>query len=100
MNNLVNFIEYQEGSVVSKTIINKKVGTITIFAFDKEQGLSTHSAPFKAFVQILDGEVEIIISEKSQILRAGDFIVMPADEPHSVKAITKMKMMLVMIREK
>ncbi len=96
--NLVNLIDYQEGSVVSRTLIDKKVGTLTLFAFDEGQGLSEHTAPFDAFIYILDGEAEVIISSKAHSVDAGEMIIMPADEPHSLKALEKFKMMLVMIR--
>jgi quercetin dioxygenase-like cupin family protein len=89
---------YQEGSVVSRTLIDKKIGTITVFAFDEGQGLSEHTAPYDAFVQILDGEAEITIAGVPQRLVAGQMIVMPADKPHSLKGIKKFKMLLVMIR--
>ncbi len=95
---LADMIEYQEGSVVSKTIIDKKTGTITLFGFDAGQGLSEHSAPFDAFVYCADGEVEVKISGKPYRLRSGDSIVMPANEPHALKAITRFKMLLVMIK--
>ena len=96
--NLVNLIDYQEGSVVSRTLIDKKVGTLTLFAFDEGQGLSEHTAPFDAFVYILDGEAEVVISSKTHNVNTGEMIIMPAKEPHSLKALEKFKMMLVMIR--
>ena len=96
--NLVNLIDYQEGSVVSRTLIDKKVGTLTLFAFDEGQGLSEHTAPFDAFVYILDGEAEIVISSKAHSVATGEMIIMPANEPHSLQAQQKFKMMLVMIR--
>ena len=96
--NLVNLIDYQEGSVVSRTLIDKKVGTLTLFAFDEGQGLSEHTAPFDAFVYILDGEAEVVISSKAHSVGTGEMIIMPANEPHSLKALEKFKMMLVMIR--
>ncbi|NLX91141.1 MAG: cupin domain-containing protein [Firmicutes bacterium] len=95
---LLEFVEYQDGSIVSREIINKKTGTITLFAFDKGQGLSEHTAPFDALVNILEGNAEIIISGKSYHLQAGDVIVMPAGEPHALKATERFKMMLVMIK--
>ena len=91
-------VHYQDGTVVSKAIINKKSGSVTFFAFDKDQGLSEHTAPFDALIQVLDGNAEIIISGKSHQLKAGEMIIMPADEPHAVKATTRFKMMLVMIK--
>jgi len=94
-----DIIDYQEGSVVSRTIIKKPTGTITYFAFDKGEGLSEHTAPFDAMVSVLDGEVEITISGKLYLLQKGDMIIMPANEPHALKAIEKFKMMLVMIKD-
>ncbi|MCF8068070.1 MAG: cupin domain-containing protein [Desulfobacterales bacterium] len=95
---LVDMISYQEGSVVSRTLINKKTGTVTLFAFDKGQGLSEHTAPFDAMVNIIDGVSEIIISGKSHIVEKGGIIIMPANEPHALKATEKFKMMLTMIK--
>ena len=93
-----NLIEYQEGSVVSKTLIDKKVGTVTLFAFDKGEGLSEHTAPFDALVYVFDGEAEITIDGKPFHLKKDQMIIMPANEPHALKAIEKYKMMLIMIR--
>jgi quercetin dioxygenase-like cupin family protein len=90
--------DYQAGSVVSREIISQKTGTITIFAFDKDQGLSEHTAPFDALVYVIDGEAEIVISGRSHRLTAGQMIIMPAKERHSLKAVKRFKMMLVMIR--
>ena len=95
---LADLVNYQEQSVVSKTLIEKKTGTVTLFAFGDGQGLSEHTAPFDAMVCVLDGEVEIKISGKSYSLKQGDMIIMPANEPHALKAIKKFKMMLTMIR--
>jgi quercetin dioxygenase-like cupin family protein len=95
---MVDLVAYQEGSVVSRTLINKPTGTVTIFAFDNGQGLSEHTAPFDAMVNILDGEADILISGNSHKLKAGEIIVMPANEPHALKAITKFKMLLIMIK--
>jgi len=95
---LIDAIEYQDSSVVSKEIVKGKTGSVTLFAFDKGQGLSEHTAPFDALVNILDGEAEIIISGKSFNPKAGDIIIMPANEPHALKAIHRFKMMLVMIK--
>jgi quercetin dioxygenase-like cupin family protein len=97
-NTLVDMVDYQKDAVVSKTIIEKNAGTVTLFAFDMGQGLSEHTAPFDAFVQILDGEVEIIISGKPHHLIQGEIIVMPAQKPHALKAVSKFKMLLTMIR--
>jgi len=96
-NNLINLVDYQDGTIVSKTLIDKKSGTTTIFAFDKNQGLSEHTAPFDALVIILDGEVKITISGKPFNLKKDEYITIPANEPHAVYAPTKMKMLLVMI---
>lgn len=95
---MAQLVEYQTGSVVSRAIIQKKTGTVTLFAFDEGQGLSEHTAPFDALVCILDGQAEIIISGKSHMLKQGEMIIMPADEPHALKAVGPFKMMLVMIR--
>ncbi len=95
---LEKLTRYQKSNIVSNTIINKKTGTITLFAFDKNQSLSPHTAPYDAFVYILDGEAEITISSKPYKLKKGDFIIMPANKPHSVKALKKLKMLLVMIK--
>jgi quercetin dioxygenase-like cupin family protein len=95
---LADMVEYQTDAVVSKTIVKKGTGTVTLFAFDEGQGLSEHTAPFDAMVQVLDGEVEITISGKPFHVKQGEFIVMPANEPHALKGIKKFKMMLIMIR--
>ena len=95
---LVDLADYQEGSIVSRTIIDKKTGTVTFFAFDKGQGLSEHTAPFDALVYLLDGEAEVGISGKPFHLKAGEMVVMPANDPHALKAITRFKMVLTMIR--
>jgi quercetin dioxygenase-like cupin family protein len=97
-NPLIDIVDYQKGAVVSKTIIEKKTGTVTLFAFDQGQGLSEHKAPFDALVQVLDGEVEIKISGKPFCLKQGDIIIMPANEPHALKAVKSFKMLLTMIR--
>jgi len=95
---LIGLIDYREGSVVSRTIIDKATGTCTLFAFDGGQGLSEHTAPFDALVYILDGEAEVTISSKSLHLKDGDMVIMPANEPHALRAIKRFKMMLVMIK--
>ncbi|HHT18450.1 MAG: cupin domain-containing protein [Euryarchaeota archaeon] len=95
---LEELLDYQEGAVVSREIIRKETGTVTIFAFDKGEGLSEHTAPYDAMVQIIDGKAEIIISGKKYILEKGDMIIMPADEPHALLAIERYKMILTMIR--
>ncbi len=93
-----DLVGYQEGAVVSRTLINQKTGTVTLFAFDQGQELSEHTAPYDALVQVLDGETEITIVGQPFHLKAGDLIIMPANDPHAVKAMTKFKMMLTMIR--
>ena len=95
---LADLADYQEGSVVSRTIINKKTGTVTFFAFDEGQGLSEHTAPFDALVHILDGEAEVLISGKPLHLKKGEMVIMPANQPHSLRAQKKFKMILIMIR--
>jgi len=95
---LAELIEYQPQAVVSKTILEKPSGTVTLFAFDRGQGLSEHTAPFDALVQVIEGEAEITISGKPFCLGAGEFIVMPADEPHALGAVERFKMLLTMIR--
>lgn len=95
---LSDLVEYQEGSVVSRTIIKKDTGTVTLFAFDERQELSEHTAPFDALVYVLDGEAEIIISGKALRSKAGEMVIMPANQPHTLKAPKKFKMLLVMIR--
>ncbi|MEM3440491.1 MAG: cupin domain-containing protein [Candidatus Bathyarchaeia archaeon] len=95
---LSELIDYQEGSIVSRTIIDKKAGTATLFAFDKGQGLSEHTAPFDALVISLEGEAEVSISGKPFRLGQGDAILMPSNEPHALRALDRFKMLLVMIR--
>jgi quercetin dioxygenase-like cupin family protein len=90
--------EYQRGSVVSRTILEKKTATITFFAFDEGQGLSEHTSPFDAVVYLLDGEAEIVISGKHHVLKEGEILIMPANEPHALKALKRFKMLLTMIR--
>lgn len=95
---LLDSIQYNPDAVVSKTLVKKPTGTITLFAFDQGQELSEHSAPFDAMVQVLDGEVELIIGGESVIAHANEFVVMPANIPHAVKAKSRFKMLLTMIR--
>ncbi len=95
---LVDLIAYQEQAVVSREIIAKETGTITLFAFDKGQGLSEHTAPFDAFVFVPEGRVEIRIEGTPHILGAGEMIVMPANKPHALKALERFKMLLAMIK--
>lgn len=96
--NLEGLIDYQEGSVVSRTLIDKSAGTVTLFAFDENQGLSEHTAPFDAMVLVLDGEVKITISGKPIDLNKGEITIMPANQPHALAAKTKFKMLLTMIK--
>jgi quercetin dioxygenase-like cupin family protein len=95
---LIDLVDYQEGAVVSRTLIDKKTGTVTLFAFSEGQGLSEHTAPFDALVLILEGEADITIAGKTLRLQTGDMTIMPADKPHALKAVKRYKMMLVMIR--
>jgi len=96
--NLSDLVGYQEGSVVSRTIVDKKTGTVTLFAFDADQGLSEHKAPYDAIVYILNGEADVIISGKHVRLKNGEMTIMPANEPHALTALTRFKMLLTMIR--
>ncbi|MFX0077448.1 MAG: cupin domain-containing protein [Candidatus Hermodarchaeota archaeon] len=96
--NINTLLDYQEGSVVSRMLINKKIGTVTLFSFDKGEGLSEHTAPFDALVYVFDGKAEIIISNKSYILEKGQMINMPANEPHALNALERFKMMLIMVK--
>lgn len=96
---LVDLIDYQEGSVVSRTIVDNEAGTVTLFAFDEGQGLSEHTAPFDALVQNLDGEVEVIISGKAVQLKKGEMVIIPANKPHALKATKQFKMLLTMIMD-
>lgn len=96
--NAAELIGYQEGAVVSRTIIDKPVGTVTLFSFDEGQGLSEHTAPYDALVHVLDGEVDVVISGKPVRVRAGEMVIMPANEPHALRAVTRFKMVLTMIR--
>lgn len=95
-----NSINYAENAVVSKHILKKETGNITLFAFGKGEDLSEHSVPFDALVQIVDGKADIIIEGKSNILEANESIIMPANIPHAVKAVENFKMVLTMIRSK
>lgn len=96
---MAELTSYQEGSVVSRQITKSEAGNVTLFAFDKDQELSEHTAPYDALVHLLDGEAEIRISGVSFHLKAGNAIIMPADEPHALRAIQKFKMLLTMIRK-
>ena len=95
---LTSLADYQTGAIVSRELLRKQTGTVTTFAFDEGQGLSEHTAPFDAMVCILEGEAEISINGKPHRMVAGEMIIMPADKPHAVKAVSRFKMMLVMIR--
>jgi quercetin dioxygenase-like cupin family protein len=95
---MIDLAKYQKESVVSNTLINKKTGTVTFFAFDKGQGLSEHTAPFDALVCLIDGEAEIRISGKPFNLKKGEMIILPANKPHALKAIKNFKMLLIMIK--
>ena len=91
-------VEYATGAVVSRTIIKKQTGTVTVFAFDKGEGLSEHTAPFDAMVQVIDGTAEIFIDRQPHLLTAGQSIIMPANIPHSLHATERFKMVLIMIK--
>lgn len=95
---LVDLVAYQDGTVVSKTLLEKKTGTVTLFAFAQGQGLSEHTAPFDAMVCVLDGVAEIVIDGNLVTVRQGEMLVMPANTPHALKAVERFKMMLTMIR--
>lgn len=95
---LADLIDYQEASVVSRTLIDKKAGTVTLFAFDEQQGLSEHTEPYDAMIQIIDGEAEVTIQSKTHHVKEGEIIIMPANKSHSLKAKTRFKMLLTMIK--
>lgn len=95
---LVELLQYQDGSIVSRVLLKNKGGTVTLFAFDVGEGLSEHTAPFDALVVVIDGEAEIEIAGESFIVRQGETILLPANRPHAVKAATRFKMLLIMIR--
>jgi quercetin dioxygenase-like cupin family protein len=95
---LVDLVDYQEGSVVSRTIVKGKTGNVTLFAFDRGEGLSEHTVEFDALVYVAEGEAEITISGRSHHVRAGEMLVMPANEPHAVRAVEPFKMVLTMIK--
>jgi quercetin dioxygenase-like cupin family protein len=98
VNRLVDLVAYQEGAVVSRIVIKRDTGNVTLFAFDAGQELSEHTTPYDALVQVVDGEAEVTIAGKTHRLRAGDVILMPAHQPHAVKAVSRFKMLLTMIR--
>ena len=95
---LAELLQYQDGAIVSRVLLKNKGGTVTIFAFDQGEGLSEHTAPFDAFVLIMDGEAEVEIAGKSYRVRQGETITLPANIPHALKAVTKFKLLLTMIR--
>jgi quercetin dioxygenase-like cupin family protein len=95
---LIDLVDYQAGSIVSREIISKKTGTVTLFAFDQGQGLSEHIAPFDALVQLIEGKADITISGKTLRLKEGEMVIMPANQPHALKAVGRFKMILTMIR--
>ena len=94
----LDLIAYQDGAVVSRTLLKRASGTVTLFAFDRGQGLSEHTAPFDALVHVLDGEAEIVIAGTSHQVAAGDLMLMPANQPHALTARTPFKMLLTMLR--
>jgi len=95
---MTDLVVYQEGAVVSKTVLDKTIGTITLFAFDAGEGLSEHTAPYDAFVQVVDGEAEVTIAGSLHTVQAGQMLIMPANQPHALRAVKRFKMLLVMIR--
>ncbi len=95
---LEDMVDYQKDSIVSRTLIDKKAGTLTLFAFDAGQALSEHTAPFDALLYVFDGETEVTVSGKPILLKTGMVTLLPAGKPHSVKAVNRFKMMLVMVR--
>ncbi len=97
---LTDFVDYSEGATVSKEVIKKETGTVTLFAFDEGQGLSEHTAPFDALVYILDGEADIVVSGKKHVVKQSEAIIMPANEPHALNASRRFKMALIMIKQR
>lgn len=95
---LVDHVDYADGSIVSKILLKKDIGNITLFSFDSGQGLSEHTAPFDAVVQILDGQAEITIGGETRTVKVGEMLIMPANVPHALHAAARFKMLLVMIR--
>jgi quercetin dioxygenase-like cupin family protein len=96
---LAGLVDYQDGSVVSRTILKQATGTVTVFAFDRDQALSEHTVPHDALVQVLDGEAEITVGGKPEVVRVGEVIVLPGGVPHAVRATSRFKMLLTMIRD-
>lgn len=97
---LTKTVDYRPGSVVSKALLDKKAGSLTLFAFDQSQGLSEHTSPYDAVVQMLDGQAEITIGQNTIMASAGDMVIMPAGVPHALKAVSRFKMLLTMIWDK
>ncbi len=95
---IVDLVNYQDGSVVSRVVLKRDKGSVTIFAFDAGQGLSEHTSPFEALVQAIEGEAEITVASKPMAIMAGEIVLLPAEQPHAVKALTRFKMALTMIR--
>lgn len=95
---IADLVGYQDGAVVSRVIVKKPTGNITLFAFDQDQGLSEHTAPFDALVQMVEGEAEITIAGQPHRVRGGEMILLPANQPHALRAVTRYKMVLTMIR--
>ncbi|MGA2482582.1 MAG: cupin domain-containing protein [Candidatus Acidiferrales bacterium] len=95
---LADLVGYQEGAIVSRTLVSRPTGTVTLFAFDVGQGLSEHTAPYDALAEVLEGDAEITVSGKLLPTRAGEAVLMPANQPHALKAATRFKMLLTMIR--
>ena len=95
---IVDFVSYQDGAVVSRIVLKRAAGTITLFAFDAGQELSEHTAPYEALVQVLDGEAAITVAGQPRRVRAGEMILLPAHQPHALKALSRFKMLLTMIR--
>ncbi len=100
VHSLASLVEYSPGSIVSRAIIDKDVGTVTMFAFDKGEGLSEHTTPFDAMVQVVEGSMEIEIAGETQRVSGGDLLIMPANRPHALRAVVRSKMLLTMIRSR
>ena len=98
VNRLTDLVDYQQGSVVSRTIMKEKTGTVTAFAFDEGQGLSEHTAPYDALVHVIDGEAKITVSGETLELGQGEVVILPANQPHALEAAQRFKMVLTMIR--
>lgn len=97
---LAGMVQYGEGAVVSRTLLDRKAGTLTIFAFDQGQGLSEHTAPYDATVQVVEGEGEFTVGGVARMVKTGEMLIMPAQIPHAVRAVSRFKMLLIMIRGK